>query len=567
MSKRNARILASTIGAACFAILMATSPTLPMAWDEGNAIDRAEGIQRWFGRFGASWSEPFSKGAIEADWRYTTHVEGHPALYGILIALGDSISRRWLSPLTAARCAPMLLFSLAASAAAYRLCRTVSPVAAFVGVTAMVSLPRLFAHAHFASFDGPLMSCWILAWAIFEPALCKAGWSVVWGAALGATMSCKFTGFLAPLPFMFWTIAFGGRKAARALAIGLPTAAATFYVLNPPLWHGPLAGMGAFFDLNLGRAERPDLNIPTTYFGARYDARTPLPWHNSLVWTAITVPVGTLSFFVLGLGRVLRNWRSRPEWLLLAGNWAILVVARATPWAPPHDAERLFLPSFAFLALLAGIGGDAIWGWGGAGGALRRARRAGTNTRVGSSQPERRKLGCYAAAGRRCLARAAVVGALTGAVTSSVWYAPQWLSYYNLLVGGLRGADALGMEATYYWDGLDAEALGWLHEHTANDERVLFGSPSLSNLNLMRRWDVLHVACLPGETGRYRWYIIQRRPSTWSKADRRLVTGGRPAFRKTIRRPDTGWGPWRLDVAIIEVYDFDRYMDAALSAE
>ena len=38
------------------------------------------------------------------------------------------------------------------------------------------------------------------------------------------------------------------------------------------------------------------------------------------------------------------------------------------------------------------------------------------------------------------------------------WYAPQWLSYYSLAIGGLPGATALGMEPTYYWDGLDQTA-------------------------------------------------------------------------------------------------------------
>jgi 4-amino-4-deoxy-L-arabinose transferase-like glycosyltransferase len=36
-------------------------------------------------------------------------------------------------------------------------------------VGALVLLPRMFAHAHFASLDGPLTSCWILCWAAFTP--------------------------------------------------------------------------------------------------------------------------------------------------------------------------------------------------------------------------------------------------------------------------------------------------------------------------------------------------------------------------------------------------------------
>ena len=34
---------------------------------------------------------------------------------------------------------------------------------------------------------------------------------------------------------------------------------------------------------------------------------------------------------------------------------------------------------------------------------------------------------------------------------------PVPLSYFSPIVGGLPGATALGMEPTYYWDGLDSD--------------------------------------------------------------------------------------------------------------
>jgi len=580
MPKPSRSFIASlAVAAACFALLAATSPILPMTWDEGNAIHRAEGIRHWFGRFGENWTAPFwtglfsagpfSKQAIDDDWRYTTKIEGHPAFYGTVIAAGQSLGEKWFAPLDAARFGPMALFALAVAAAVYRLWRMISPVAALAGAAALITLPRLFAHAHFASFDGPLTSCWLLAWATFEPAQRKAGWSTVWGAALGMTMSCKFTGWLAPLPFVFWVAAFGDRHAARRLAIGLLTAGLTFWALNPPLWHAPLDGFATFLDLNLGRADRPALNIPTMYLGRRYDARSGAPWHNTIVWTAITVPVGTLALFALGLFRSLGAWRIRPERLLLVGHWAILVLVRATPWAPPHDAERLFLPSFAFLALLAGVGGDALWAWCNAGPTLGGGRprvggKANGSLRHGVSELRTELLRVLPrVAARRWLMRGAVVAALAGSASSTIWYAPQWLCYYNLLVGGLRGADALGMEATYYWDGLDAEVLAWLHEHTEQDEKIAFAPLSWANLELMRRWGTLRRNCFPHEPGRYRWYVVQRRPGFWSEADRRLVEHGRPVFRKTIRPAGAGWGPWRLDVPIVEVFDYVDYKRAA----
>jgi hypothetical protein len=137
------------------------------------------------------------------------------------------------------------------------------------------------------------------------------------------------------------------------------------------------------------------------------------------------------------------------------------------------------------------------------------------------------------------------------------WYAPQWLSYYNLLVGGLPGATALGMEPTYYWDALDGEVLAWLDQHTPAGAKVAFAAPSPENLELMSRWGLLRVEYRDEAPGTFRWYVLQRRPSAWQPADKWLIAHGHPAFQKTIRHG--GWGFWRLTEPLIEVYPYAEY--------
>ena len=107
--------------------------------------------------------------------------------------------------------------------------------------------------------------------------------------ALGLTFSAKFTGWLAPLPFLAWAVFYRDLRGLSALAVGLPIAVAVFVALNPPLWDAPIEGLRTFFDLNLNRASRPGLNITTQFFGRMYDLDHPLPWYNTLVWTAITI--------------------------------------------------------------------------------------------------------------------------------------------------------------------------------------------------------------------------------------------------------------------------------------
>lgn len=539
---RSRRLLlgSALVAAGCALALLATSPGLPMAWDEGNAIWRAQRIEQWAALLVDAEAEnrplgPLSREGVREYWRYTTQVEGHPAFYGIVIAAGRSISRGWLGPLDSCRFGPILLFSLAAGAMFYRLGRAYSTAAALGGVAALILLPRMFAHAHFASFDGPLVSCWILAWAAFVPE--RAGWprAVPFGIALGMTLSSKATGWIAPLPFLGYALVYRDRAAVKWLAVGVPVALVTFFLLNPPLWHDPVRSVLAFFQLNLNRG---DFNISTQFLGRMYNLDHPLPWYNTLFWTAVTVPTGILVLMAVGSARVLRRWRDDRVGVLLVLNALVLLVVRALPGAPPHDGVRLFLPAFAFLAALAGVGWGAL-----------------VAVRAKPQAP-------------RSVSRVLMLGGLllyAGSASSLFWYAPQWLSYYNLAIGGLPGATARGMEPTYYWDALDRPLLDWLGQQTGPEEKVAFAAGSTENLALMQRWGSLGIEFRSDAPGTYRWYVVQHRPSGWQPVDRWLIERAEPAYRKTIR--DGGWGPWRLDVPLVEVYSYEQYLTARGAVE
>jgi hypothetical protein len=525
------------VSVACAAALLATSPGLPMTWDEGSAIWRSGGIRRWAELVvapdpGQQPLPPLSREGIAKYWPYTTQIEGHPALYGIVIAMGRSISDGWLGPLDSARFGPILLFAVAAGAMFYRIARDDSILAALAAVAALMLLPRMFAHAHFASFDGPLVSCWILAWAAFAPA--RESWrgACLFGIALGMTFSAKATGWIAPLPFVAWTLAYRDRAGAKGLALALPLALGTFFLLNPPLWHQPVQGWITFFQMNLNRG---GFNISTQFFGRMYNLDHPLPWYNTIVWTGITVPVGLLFLTIVGMAVALRRWRRDRAGTLLVANALVLLLVRALPWAPPHDGVRLFLPAFAFLAALSGVGAAAVVAF------AERRVVAGVRSR-------------WVAVGGVLLLYAA-------SATSLVWYGPQWLSYYNLLIGGLPGATALGMEPTYYWDGLDRSVLDWLDRHTEGDDKVHFAASSTENLHLMRAWGTMPVEFRSSVPGTYRWYVLQHRPSAWQPPDRWLIEHAEPAYRKVIRHG--GVGPWRLDdVPLVEVYSYGEYLRA-----
>ncbi|REK19051.1 MAG: DUF2029 domain-containing protein [Planctomycetota bacterium] len=509
-------------------LLLATSAAMPMGWDEGDTIARAEAIVAVANSQGGD-DGPGGLAGLEAAWPFTVGREGHPPLAGLLIVASDAIAPRGLDPLSRLRLGHMALFAVAAGAMFYRLVRDYRLwIVGIVAVAVLLTMPRMFAHAHFTTYDAPVTAGWVLAWAAFAPACRDWRLTPVFGAALGLAFAAKFTGWLAPVPFLVWAIIYRDARAWRALVVGVPLAVAVFVALNPPLWSEPLAGLRTFLSLNLHRAEQPGLNITTQFFGSRYNLGHPLPWYNTLVWTAITISPMALLLGGIGLVASVRRWRRDRVSLLVVLCWATLIVVRALPWAPPHDGVRLFLPGFAFFAALAGVG---------AGRALYRESLFDQDKIVAQGW-----------------AKVAIALALVMSTFDAIAYFPHGLSYYNRLIGGLRGAAAVGMEATYYWDSLDRETLAWLREHTADDEKVRFAWGPTANLALLKRWGLLER--VESDPGSYRWYVVQRRGGVYRPHDVWLIDHARPAYQRSL-----------FGVPLLDVYSDDDYQHAETNCE
>ncbi|MBR5626364.1 MAG: hypothetical protein IKW74_01925, partial [Thermoguttaceae bacterium] len=540
---------------------------------------------------------PFSKESIRRHWEHTVYREGHPSGYTLVIAGGKMLAGRLpvdFSPKTRYRLGPILLFSLAAMLVFYRLTRLFGYATAVFSVICILLIPRLFAHLQIAGGDSVLISAWLLVWGLFPSGLTGIWGSILTGMALGLLFSAKFSGLVAVLPLSVYLLYIGvrcrrandrvfiRRLPGLCLAIGL-TALLTFYLLNPAIWQDPFQGIRTYFYLN---THREHFNIATCFLGHLYNLDHPLPWYNTLFLTVITVPVGLLFLAMIPVIRLIRTDTRKDrassmkqpvefenpagngnpaenntpeENVNLAGNerlvlnfldsfensiiflllnFIALLIVRAFPGLPVHDGIRLFIPSFAFLGIIAGIGAGICW--------------------------------------RRWFGRFAVLILLAASVLNLYWYSPQWLSGYNLLIGGLQGATQAGMEPTYYWDSLDTEVLDWLNQNTDADgvrtgkpEAVLFASFSSKTIRRYRQWgDLLPEARTISAfrslraSDPYRWYVVQNRPSGWSFLDIELKKNAKPVYRKTIQ---PRWGtPRSIDsVTLLEVYDYRDLIQTA----
>ncbi|MGO9601316.1 MAG: ArnT family glycosyltransferase [Isosphaeraceae bacterium] len=542
------------VGFSILAIELATEPSLAIVWDEGYTIGREARLRAWFSAlrdppgFARRWTPPtpeqelvqqegalvprpdeldtrakllFDSGVLNYFWPFAREEpHGHPPFYALLGLLGDLLAPTW-QDLPRARLGPMLLFSVTAGLLFWFASKRWGTLAGIGSAAALVFQPNLFGHSHYATYDAILTALWLLAIMAFAEAVNLTekeqsqdrddwGWlaAIFFGVIVGCALATKLTGWFLPLPFLAWTIWNRDRRGALTLAVGLPLAVGILVLLNPPWWTDPITGLARFLRSNLTRGET--IPIPVQFLGVIYETpRQSLPWYNTLVWTVLVTPIGFLLLAGAGIVRAIRlNSRERLGPLIF-GHWLLLIGLRALPHTPGHDGVRLFLPAFGVLSMLVGLGTREL----------------------------RDRLGPR---GRLAVAAAVFEGFL-----SVLLFLPVPLSYFSPLVGGLPGARRLGMEPTFYWDGLSAEARAWLREHTPPGQSISFATFPTSWLYL-RRVGELPPRIYPVDPGRPTWYVLQNRPGAWSQPHRRLAEEGHPAF--VVRK---------FDVPLVWIFPYD----------
>jgi len=432
---RNSSLLAAILTAGfCLALLVPELDRPGVTWDEPEYFQSVERIQAWVS---AAVQDP--KGMLEADriqaaWDPPEHRyhNPHPPVYKEGMAITEAIAGDSLGRVAGYRLSSAIMFAVLVALLTWTVGR-VAGLAAGIGAGLSIAfMPRVFGHAHVAATDMPLTLFWALCVLGFASYLRNGGGVrlAVAGIALGLAMGTKFTGWLLPAPLLVWAILERrGFASFAVIGIGLFVA----WLLVPPAWHDPLGAVAELFEESLGRDET--IPIFTIYAGRIYEYVA--PWHQAIVMTLITVPAGIACLAFIGCadaarGRgILRPVDERAALARLALlQVGFFLVLMALPRSPNHDGVRLFLPMFPFVAILAGLA-----------------------------------LGRFdAALQARFDSRSALLGILlAGAVyLGPAWWqmrqaSPYYLSYYNELIGGLRGAEAAGMEVTYWYDAITPE--------------------------------------------------------------------------------------------------------------
>ena len=393
----------------------------------------------------------------------------------------------------AGRVAPALAFALLVALVAREAGRKHGRVGAGAAGFALVAMPRCFAHAHLAALDTFIALFWVLA-------LIRAGRAIdgprpvaamaLAGAFWSLALLTKIHAWFLPPIVLAW--AFGRLRPSRALAAfaaWLAVGLLGFVAGWPWLWADPIGRLAAYLGTGVER-----VSLRVEYLGRIY-ADVDVPWHYPWLYFAATVPIGLHICGLLGASRAWRDRRADPLALALVGS-IVLFLALFSTRVPVYDGERLFLVAFPLWAIAIGAGFARLW----------------------------------ARAGR--LARGGLVALLAAQGFGLATTHPFGLSYYNFAVGGLPGAERLGLEPTYWGDAVDPVLLARLAELTGPGESAAL-APTLHHLQATA---ALTPALLAkgvrlldeSEVGRADWVVVSRRRAYWRPEVRDLISKSKP---------------------------------------
>jgi hypothetical protein len=349
--------------------------------------------------------------------------------------------------------------------------------AGIVAAVSLVLMPRVFAHAHLASLETFLnltYSATVLAvahwWRVDERA--RRSWLIpaLTGILFGLALLTKMQAILIPPVVGLWALWQWRVRAIQPLAIFGFVGLAVFFVGWPWLWLDPAANFREYFARTTNRA------VLNCYYLGQVWADKDVPWHYPFVMFAVTVPVGLQALGLLGvfgkIAPVANNdeWPIVPRWrfglvceprerLLLAATLLPLVLF-AVPGVAVYDGERLFLVSYPLWAVLIGRGAEVAL-------SFLRQKSASSRWRLVASRQAR---------------GIAVAVFLLAQSIGLILMHPCQLSYYNLLVGGLYGADRLGFERTYWGDSLTRSLLASIPE--SSETQIVMVMPVLHPFQL-----------------------------------------------------------------------------------
>jgi 4-amino-4-deoxy-L-arabinose transferase-like glycosyltransferase len=426
--------------------ILFTLPDYGITHDEPIYMEASRSVQQWLS---LDLRNMFSEESIEQHWKTDPLRNVHPSAVKWLYVIAQGIVFWEKDPYIQNRL--LCIFVFAASLTLFLQWNFGPSLAKSIfAILLLLSIPRFFAHAHFAATDMP-MTAFLMLFVLAVSKSVDQGNPWFAGMILGFLASIKVTSVLLALPLLTLFLILhrtAAKKALRTASLLVLTAGLTFYLLNPDWWFSPISRTAEFITQTVTRKHWAPLSV---YFGGTiYFYRGPFTY--PFVMFFITTPLLHLLFLLAGFGYFFHSKTLRTDRRLITGFVGFFTpfVLLALPLSPTIDGIRYLLPAFPFAACWMTIGFMLLWDF-----IARSPRKSFTTValRVGVA--------------------AVSLAFLALDIHNPARKSPYELSYYNSSVGGLAGAHQRGYETTYWWEILNDSALQELNSLTSGS-RVYF---------------------------------------------------------------------------------------------
>ena len=415
--------------------LIASLDGIGITWDEPIYITHTIIQGRWL-----LSPHPFSRETVLQFWPDETH----PPFGRIFMAGGIFLLSPFFDLVVSARMGAIVISSFLIIAVFLIISRQYGELAGIFGSLSLLFIPRLWGHFHLAGLDIPLtLMVFLASFAFFKGTGSLSGknisqgltsrkefleglrWSILSGILWGLAFSTKATAILFIPPIFIWAFIYRkGRYQNNLISLSL-ISPLLFIILWPRMWFDTGRELLQFLSQQVMR-----MPIPVYYFGTIYGKEVSTPWHYPLVMFSITIPVVTLIFILLGLMRLLKEKLKDDfgTFCLIITIFFLIIVS--SPFYPKYDGIRLFLPIVPFFLCIGCKGFRYI------------------------QERIKKKMFIYVLL---------FISILPGLV-SIITIHPFYLSHYNFLIGGVKGAHKHGMESTYWGDAINERVIQFINK-------------------------------------------------------------------------------------------------------
>lgn len=508
-------LLALVLFLASLLFVGATSNDYGVSWDEPPYYQASDLHMQWLvelpgniamGKLGESVNDD----TIQSAWHWNPYHVPHPPFSRIV----SGLMKHWFHPaldkVTAYRLGPALFFAVLVTVMFLWMSRLFDTLTGLFSALGLILMPNLFGYAHLAVTDMPLASLWFLTAFCFYRGLEDWRWSVFFGAAWGLALATKFPALLIPVPLILWAHLMHRHRYSNNVFCMLFIAPIVMIAVQPYLWQQTGVRLVEFLYEGFSRGYRTETSF-TVFYEGKYYLSHQLPRYYPYWVVAITTPLPYLLLAAIAFLRLPVHKEQRGAVGLFGLNALFVVTSGVMPGAVLHDGVRQLLSALPFLAALSGVGFFVAVQQ-----ILRFCKRLDLRM-------------------KRELSGAAIGGVLLALFSFSpaldvLLIHPYQLSYYNSLVGGIRGAYQRGLEISYFMEAINHDFLRQMNEKLPKNA-VVYGSFATFMFEYYQREQILRDDLRFVEKGPFDFMALLNRRSQLQPKELVIMNGSsQPLF-------------------------------------